>query len=60
MKELVVYINALSKGRPGEHVMFYSRRADGPFYRWIYDERLGSGGSRAYTSHTGRVGRCVL
>ncbi|HEY0005712.1 MAG TPA: hypothetical protein VGB17_12955 [Pyrinomonadaceae bacterium] len=42
MKELRVYINPSSTDARDEgQLMFYSRRADGPFYRWRYEEAKG-------------------
>ena len=38
MRELHVYIDPLSSGVPAA---FYSRRADGPYYRWLYAEGAG-------------------
>ncbi len=38
MRELRVYVEPVgSKGRV-EEAAFYSRRADGPYYRWVYAE----------------------
>ena len=38
MKELRVYVNPLSANAPeAGRATFYSRRADGPFYRWLYE-----------------------
>lgn len=39
MRELHVYVNA--SGAPAEREVFYSRRADGPLYRWRYEEAHG-------------------
>ncbi|MDT7602466.1 MAG: hypothetical protein QOF61_463 [Acidobacteriota bacterium] len=36
MTELRVYINPA--GTPDARTVFYSRRADGPYYRWQYEE----------------------
>ena len=41
MRELRVYINPYGADAPGGHVLFYSRRADGPFYGWRYEEEAG-------------------
>jgi hypothetical protein len=38
MRELRVYIRQAVKGAPGGQTVFYSRRADGPLYRWLYEE----------------------
>ena len=35
MKELHVYSNPLDMDWRGEPTAFYSRRADGPYYRWL-------------------------
>jgi len=41
MRDLRVYIsNAGSEGR-GHAATFYSQRADGPYYRWVYAEGSG-------------------
>jgi hypothetical protein len=39
MRDLHVYIEPT--GTRGERTTFYSRRADGPFYRWLYAEGAG-------------------
>jgi hypothetical protein len=39
MKGLRIYINQV--GARADSGIFYSRRADGPFYRWLYEEDLG-------------------
>jgi hypothetical protein len=39
--ELRVYINQVGAGMPGEQGVFYSRRADGPYYRWHYEDEAG-------------------
>lgn len=41
MTELRVYTNAVGAHARGGQGLFYSRRADGPFYRWHYDEDVG-------------------
>ena len=41
MRELRVYINSSGRETPGEQEVFYSRRLDGPYYRWRYEETLG-------------------
>ena len=41
MRELRVYIRQAGKGALCGQAVFYSRRADGPFYRWRYEETLG-------------------
>jgi hypothetical protein len=41
MNGLRVYVNPTATNAPCRHVVFYSRRADGPYYRWCYEEQLG-------------------
>ena len=41
MNGLRVYINPSGTDEPSENVMFYCRRADGPFYCWFYAEQVG-------------------
>jgi hypothetical protein len=41
MRDLRVYVEPLSEGAQGGHSAFYSRRADGPVYRWLYEEGAG-------------------
>jgi hypothetical protein len=41
MKELRVYVSPAAAGALGGQAVFYSRRADGPYYRWLYEERRG-------------------
>ena len=41
MNGLRVYINPPGADALGEQRVFYSRRADGPYYRWRYDEQAG-------------------
>jgi hypothetical protein len=41
MTELRVYINPSGASTPGGHAVFYSRRADGPYYCWQYEEDAG-------------------
>lgn len=41
MNGLRVYINPLSRSGRGADSVFYSRRADGPYYRWRYEEGFG-------------------
>lgn len=41
IKDLRVYVNQESGSDHGEHSVFYSRRRDGPFYLWRYEEKLG-------------------
>ena len=42
LTELRVYFNPAAARAPGDGGLFYSRRADGPFYRWHYDEQSGA------------------
>jgi hypothetical protein len=42
MRDLRVYVESLNGDAPGARAAFYSRRADGPFYRWLYEEEIGS------------------
>src|SRR6185503_10703613 len=39
MNGLRVYVNGASAETRGGCPIFYSRREDGPYYRWSYDER---------------------
>lgn len=41
MNWLRVYTNPSDADEPGGHAKFYSRRADGPYYRWLYEEQVG-------------------
>ncbi|HKP71499.1 MAG TPA: hypothetical protein VJT82_01095 [Pyrinomonadaceae bacterium] len=41
MNGLRIYINPSGADAPGKPKLFYSRRADGPYYRWLYKEELG-------------------
>ena len=41
MKELHVYINPSDADALVGRGVFYSRRSDGPYYRWRYEEKLG-------------------
>lgn len=41
MNDLRVYIYPARTGANGTREVFYSRRADGPFYRWLYEEEAG-------------------
>lgn len=38
MRDLRVYVEPLSAGAHGADATFYSQRADGPVYRWLYEE----------------------
>ena len=60
MKELHVYINPVSTDTLIGHTVFYSRRADGPFYCWRYEAGLGQWlFSRVHLSHWTRRTLCV-
>ena len=41
MRDLRVYFEPLSRGARAGRKTFYSRRADGPYYRWFYAEGAG-------------------
>ena len=41
MNELRVYVNPSGAGDPGGQSTFYTRRADGPYYCWSYEEQAG-------------------
>lgn len=41
MRDLHVYIEPLSSEERGGETAFYTRRADGPYYRWFYAEGAG-------------------
>ena len=41
MRDLHVYVEHVGSGARGQRAAFYSRRADGPFYRWLYAEGSG-------------------
>ena len=41
MRDLHVYVEPVRSGERGEQATFYSRRADGPLYRWLYAEGHG-------------------
>ena len=38
MRDLRVYVRRVVKEAPAVPPVFYSRRADGPLYRWRYEE----------------------
>lgn len=60
MKELHVYINPVNTDALIGHPVFYSRRADGPFYCWRYETRLGQWRfSRVRLSHWTLRALCV-
>ena len=58
MRDLHVYVDSESSGARGGREAFYSRRADGPYYRWLYAE--GSGRWRYSRVRLDRLTRCVL
>ena len=41
MRDLRVYVRQAVRGTPAGQAVFYSRRADGPLYRWRYEETPG-------------------
>src|SRR2546421_645935 len=41
IKELRVYLDPSALNARGEPAMFYSRRADGPYYCWFYVKETG-------------------
>jgi hypothetical protein len=41
MRDLRVYSDSLSARAQGRRSVFYSRRADGPVYLWLYEEAEG-------------------
>jgi hypothetical protein len=41
MNGLRIYINPSCSDPLFKESVFYSRRGDGPFYRWHYEEKLG-------------------
>jgi hypothetical protein len=41
MRDLHVYVDPVGAGARGEQSAFYTRRADGPYYRWFYAEASG-------------------
>jgi hypothetical protein len=41
MNGLRVYIHPVGADVRAGHNLFYSRRAGGPYYRWLYEEALG-------------------
>lgn len=51
MNGLRVYINQADADPHGQRRVFYSRRADGPYYRWQFEESLGQWrGARVHLS----------
>jgi hypothetical protein len=54
MNGLRVYVNSTATNVPCKQGVFYSRRADGPYYRWRYEETLEQWRvSRVHLSHVG-------
>ncbi len=46
---LRVYVNTVGADTLTRHGVFYSRRADGPYYRWHYEAEVGQWcGSRVH------------
>jgi hypothetical protein len=41
MRDLHVYVEPAGSGARHERAAFYSRRGDGPYYRWLYAEGSG-------------------
>ena len=41
MRDLRVYTNPAGAQALGGQTVFYSRRADGPYYRWLYEDAPG-------------------
>lgn len=41
MKDLRVYVGPTTQPAHGGQGVFYSRRADGPYYRWLYEKAQG-------------------
>jgi hypothetical protein len=60
MKDLRVFFNPANGSEPCAQSMFYSRRADGPYYRWRYQEELGQWcGSRVPPSDSALKALCL-
>jgi hypothetical protein len=38
MRELRLYVGPTTQPAHDEQAVFYSRRANGPYYRWLYEE----------------------
>lgn len=52
MNGLRVYINPANTNAQNGQRVFYSRRADGPYYRWHYQDEFGRWhGSRVHLSN---------
>lgn len=41
MRDLHVYVDPVGPDGRGPDAVFYSRRGDGPYYRWVYAEGAG-------------------
>jgi hypothetical protein len=41
MRDLRVYVDSIAAGARADRTSFYTRRADGPYYRWLYTEGSG-------------------
>lgn len=54
MNGLRVYVKSTATNTPRGQGVFYSRRSDGPYYRWRYEEELAQWrGSRVHPSDLG-------
>jgi hypothetical protein len=60
MNGLRVYFNPQGTTRHSDSEAFYSRRADGPFYRWFYEGESGEWRfSRVHLSRPNRKMLCL-
>jgi hypothetical protein len=60
MNGLRVYINPAGDETLDEQSVFYSRRADGPYYLWRYEEQAGQWrGSRVHSSDFALKSLCM-
>ena len=51
MNGLRIYVHLTEDGTLGSRGVFYSRRSDGPYYLWRYEEKVGQWrGSRVQTT----------
>ena len=41
MRDLRIYVYPVGSDGRGQDVTFYSQRANGPYYRWVYAEGAG-------------------
>ncbi len=55
MRDLRVYVDPVASGARGARAAFYSRRADGPYYRWHY-----AGGAGRWRYSRVRLNRLTL